>query len=680
VRDLSALFDPDGVAVVGASDDPVKWGNWLARGALRGERRRRVYLVNRRGGEVMGRRAYRALGELPEPAELAVLAVPPAALEPTVDEAIAAGVRALVVITAGAADGDAGGARDRALAERARSAGVVLLGPNCLGVFDAGAELDLVSNELPRGTIGLISQSGNLALEIGVLAAEAGLGFSRFVSVGNQADVEAAELIGELAAHAATELIAIYVEDFRDGRAFAAAAEAATGAGKPVVLMAIERSEATARVVASHTGALASDSAAIDAACRAAGIVRVHAPQELVDVADGLLRARAMQGRRVAVLTDGGGHAGVAAALLQRAGLELPRLSDGLRAELRAELPPTSAVSNPVDLAGGGEQDIRSFDRTTRALLDSGEVDAVLISGYFGGYADYGEAMRRDEVAVIEALAAAARSSGRPVVVQTMHPPTEAAALLRRRGVPVFRAIERAVDVCARLAERGERRPEGVPALPPAARAVTAGGYTEARALLAAGGVPFVAARTVATAGDATAAAAELGYPVVLKALGTLHKSDAGGVALGLRDAAELGAALADMQRRLAPAAFTVERMAPLADGVELLVGARWDARFGPIALVGLGGLFTEILRDVSVALAPVDERHALAMVAALRAAPLLSGARGRPPLDAGAAAGALAALSRVAAEHPEIAAIEVNPLLVVRDGALGLDARIELA
>ena len=180
------------------------------------------------------------------------------------------------MITAGEADGDAGGARDRALAERARAADVVLLGPNCLGVFDAGAELELVSNDFPHGPIGLISQSGNLALELGMIAADAGLGFSRFASVGNQADVQVAELIGNLADHDATELIAIYVEDFRDGRAFARAAEAATRAGKPVVLMAIEHTDATARAVASHTGALASDSAAIDAACRAAGIERVR--------------------------------------------------------------------------------------------------------------------------------------------------------------------------------------------------------------------------------------------------------------------------------------------------------------------------------------------------------------------------------------------------------------------
>ena len=678
-RDLTALFEPDGVAIVGASDDPVKWGNWLARGALRGEHRRAVYLVNSRADEVMGRPAYRSLGALPGAPGLAVLAVPPGALEQTVDEAIGAGVRALVVITAGEADGDAGGVRDRALAERARAADVVLLGPNCLGVFDARAELQLVSNDLPPGAIGLISQSGNLALEIGMIAADAGLGFSRFVSVGNQADLQVAELIGNLAEHEATELIAIYVEDFRDGRAFAQAAEAAARAGKPVVLMAIEHTEATARAVASHTGALASDSAAIDAACRAAGIARVHTPRELIDVADGLLRAGPAPGRRIGVIADGGGHAGIAAALLQRAGLELPALTEGLRDEVRVGLPATAALSNPIDLAGGGEQDVHSFHRTARALLRSGEVDALLITGYFGGYSEYGDTLGRAEASVAEALAGEAQASGRPLVVQTLHPQTPVSGTLRQRGVPVFGSIERAVGVCARLAEHGARGPEGVPALPPAAPPVTGDGYADARALLAAGGVPFVAARTVTSAAEAAAAAAELGYPVVLKALGMLHKSDAGGVALGLRDDAALAAALADMERRLAPPAFTVERMAPLGDGVELLIGVRWDARFGPIALVALGGLFTEVLQDTAVAFAPVDEVRARALLLSLRAAPLLLGARGRPQLDVDGAAAALAALSRVAAEHPELAAIEVNPLLVLPEGALGLDARLEL-
>jgi acyl-CoA synthetase (NDP forming) len=636
-----------------------------------------VYLVNRRGGEVMGKRAHRALGELPETPELAVLAVPPAALEPAIDEAIAVGARVVVVITAGLKDGEAGGVGELVLANRAREAGVILLGPNCLGIFDAAAELELVPGDLPRGSIGLLSQSGNLALEIGALAQAVGLGFSRFVSLGNQADLEVAELIGELGEHDGTELIAIYVEDFRDGRAFARAAEAAAGAGKPVVLLAVEHSEATARAVRSHTGALASEGAAIEAACRAAAMHRVSTPQELVDLAQGLLGAGAPHGRRVAVLTDGGGHGGIAAALASAAGLELPALSANLRQALRTGLPPTSALANPIDLAGGGERDIHSYDRTARTVLASGEVDALLMSGYFGGYTDYTETLARGEAAVAVALADAVADSGRPLLVQTMYPEASAARALRRRGVPVYPAIERAVGVLARLADHAESDARGVPTLPPPAKPVAAGSYMDARALLAAGGVPFAPARVVSTPGKAVAAAAELGYPVVLKALGTLHKTDVCGVALGLRDERAVAAAYADLRERLAPPAVGVERMAPLDEGLELLVGARWDDRFGPVALVGLGGVFTEVLRDVAVALAPLDEAMARELLLSLRAAPLLRGARGRPPVDLDAAASAAAALSRVAAAHPEIAEIEVNPLLALPRGALGLDARI---
>jgi acetate---CoA ligase (ADP-forming) len=673
-RDLTALFAPRTVAVVGASDDPVKWGNWLGRGALRGERRRTVFLVNRRGGEVLGRPAYRSLGELPEPAELVVVAVPAAAVEPTVEEAIATGARAIVAITAGEADGDAGGARDAALAARAREAGVALLGPNCLGVFDSTAELELVPNPLPAGRIGLISQSGNLALELGLLAEEAGLGFSRFVSLGNQADLEASDLIGDLARHDATDLVALYVEDFRDGRAFAAAAAAA---GKPVVLLTIEHSEAAARAVRSHTGALASDARAIDAACRAAGIERVRTPHELIHLAQAVLRGRSVRGRRVAVLADGGGHGGIAAAIAHDAGLELPRLSEGLVDRLREGLPPTAACANPVDLAGGGEQDLHSFDRSARLLLASGEVDALLITGYFGGYSDYVETMAREEGAVAEELADAADASDRPLFVQTMYPHSRAADALRRGGVPVYRSIERAVAVLARLARAAARPAGDIPALPPVADPIAGTGYAEARDLLAAGGVRFAPARVVTSSDEAAAAADELGYPVVLKALGMLHKSDAGGVVLGLRDERALTRAVADLQQRLRPPRFSVERLAPVGDGVELLVGARWDRRFGPVVLVGLGGLYTEILTDVAVALAPVDAEGAERLLLSLRAAPLLQGARGRPRVDTAAAAEAIERLSHVAASHPEIAEIEVNPLLVTPNGALGLDARV---
>ena len=430
----------------------------------------------------------------------------------------------------------------------------------------------------------------------------------------------------------------------------------------------------------SHTGALASDAAAIDAACRAAGIERVRAPQEMIDLAEGLLRAGRPAGRRIAVLADGGGHGGVAAGLAHAEGLELPALGPATVSALRARLPATAAAANPVDLAGGGEQDIRTFDHAARALLDSGEVDALLITGYFGGYSEYGEGMARAEISVAEALGDAVRTTGRPLVVHSMYGRNAATEALRQAGVPVYRTVERAVATLARLARAGASAPDGVPAVPPPAPPVSDSDYAAARALLAAGGVPFAPAQIVTADEEAVAAAQRVGYPVVLKALGLLHKSDAGGVVLGLRDEAALSAAVAGVRARLEPPALSVEHMAPIADGIELLIGARRDPRFGPVALAGLGGVYAEVLDDVAVALAPVGEDQAERMLRSLRAAALLRGARGRPPIDVRAAARALAALSRVAAAHPEIAEIEVNPLLALPDGALGLDARIVLA
>ena len=675
-RDLQPLFAPASVAVVGASADPRKWGNWLASRALRGEHRRAVHLVNHRGGEVLGRDTHRSLLELEAAVDLVLITVPEAALESTVEDALAAGARAIVVISAGTE----GSGRDAALGARVRDAGAVLVGPNCLGIFDAESELELASNDLPPGTIAMISQSGNLALEVSLLAHEAGLGFSRFVSLGNQADLTTAELIDAMAAHELTQAIALYVEDFRDGREFARAAGRAQAAGKPVVLLTVSGDEAAARAIRSHTGALASDEAAIEAACRAARIEQVSSPRQLIDVIQALIRSVPPRGPRVAIMGDGGGHGGIAASLVAKAGLQVPELSPSTVATLREQLPPSASCSNPVDLAGGGEADLRNFERVAHALLECGDVDAVLLTGYFGGYGEYAEVFTDPELATGAALAELTTDAGRPLVVQTMYASSLPADALRRGGVPVYRAIEHAVDALSRLAARRDARDSHeVPALPEPDEPVLDPGYQAARALLAAGGVPFVAQRTVHTAAAAQDAAAEIGYPVALKALGAVHKSDSGGVRLGLADAEALSAAFADVEARLHLDALSVEAMAPLDRGVELLIGARWDARFGPVALVGLGGVYAEVLRDVAVALAPVTAAQAAAMLRKLRAFPVLDGARGRDALDVDAAADALSALSTVAAAHPEIGELEVNPLLVLPDGALGLDARIVL-
>lgn len=678
-RDLRPLFDPRSVAIVGASNDPTKWGQWLSRGALRGEHRRAVYLVNRVGGEILGRPAYRSLDELPESPELVVLAVPASAFEETVDASLAVGALAVVAIAAGLGERSAEGRlREQAVAERIRAAGAVLLGPNCLGVYDAGAELTLGWDDYTPGPIGLVSQSGNLALEVALLAADVGLGISRFASLGNQADLEAAELVRACAAHEETRIIGVYCEDFRDGREFARAARAAVDAGKPVLLLAGGSSAAGLRAAQSHTGALVSDSVAVDAACRAAGILRVATPRELVDLAQVLLAVSRPRGNRLAIVSDGGGSAVVAADLATRLGLELPRLSAAVSSRLAELMPATATTTNPVDFAGAGEQDLRTYERVPRLLLESGEVDAVLLTGYLGGYSATADDLREPETEAARGLARAAAQAGKPVVVQTMYWQGAPALALRSGGVPVFRDVDGALTALARVAEHEVRSRRGIPELPqPAWAAGRYDGYFGARELLEAGGLVFAEARRVETAAEAAAAASELGYPVVLKALGLAHKSDAGGVALGIEDERALEDAVSAMAGRLSPEGFAVERMVSAPGSVELIAGCRRDHRFGPVLLVGLGGILAEVMRDTVVALAPADPDEVEALLLGLAGASLLTGVRGRPPLAVRAAAEAAAAISRVAAAHPDVGELEVNPLLVTPTGAIGLDARL---
>jgi acetate---CoA ligase (ADP-forming) len=678
MRDLSPLFEPRSVAIVGASNDAAKWGHWLARNAVKGEHLRPVFLVNRNGGEILGRRAYRSLDELPEPADLVVLAVPAGGFAEAVDAALDSGARGLVGITAGLGETGADGrAYERAVVDRVRSAGAVLLGPNCMGLVDAHSELELSTNDMPRGTIGLVSQSGNVAIELALLAAEAGIGFSRFASIGNQADLEAADFVRDLTVHEATQLIALYCEDFKDGRDFAEAAHASVAAGKPVVLLTVGSSDAGARAARSHTGALVSDRVAVEAACRAAGIELVSSPKELVEVAQALAAGRFPAGRRTAIVSDGGGHSALAADLAVAHRLELPPLSDDVAQALAPTLPASAAAANPLDLVD--DEDLASFPAATKVFLGRPEFDAVLLTGYLGGYAEYSPELGAREVEVARELVAAARSADRPFLVHTMYARSPAAEALREGGVPLYADVDAAVRVLARLADRADRPPRGLPGLPsPEDGRALAEGYWSARELLADAGIEFVDARWAGTRDEALAAADALGYPVVLKAIGPAHKSDAGGVAVGVSGPKELETHLSRMSE-LAVDGYSVERVAPVAEGVELIAGARRDPRFGPVVLVGLGGLYAEILEDVAVALAPVTAEHAEDLIRSLRTASLLEGARGRPSLDVAAAARAVGALSYVAAARPDVQEVEINPLLVTPAGALALDARVVL-
>jgi acyl-CoA synthetase (NDP forming) len=677
-RDLSVLFDPRHVVVVGASADPGKWGHAVALQALRGADRHRISLVNRRGGEVLGRAVLTSVAELEEPVDLAVVAVPEAGFEEAVDGVLAKGARAVVAITAGLGEaGDTGRARQDALIERVRAVGAVLVGPNCLGLVDNHTATYLSLNAFRPGRIALLSQSGNLAIELDRLFGARELGMSRFVSLGNQADVGLVELIDACAADAQTEAIAVYTEDVRDGRRFVEATAAAVDGGTPVVVLAAGASRAGARGAKSHTGSLTTDAAVVAAACRTAGAIQVRTPRELADVLVSLRQGARPRGSRVAVLTDGGGHGVIACDVLEEAGLEVPTLSESTQRALAEVLPAPSAVANPVDLAGAGEKDPQNYARAFAALHTSGDVDAVLVTGYFGGYSSSVDGLTGlgpAEAAAAKEIAVEA-AGGKPVVVQSIFPDSPASRLLAEGGVPVFAAVEDAVRALAATAVPA--RSATIEPVPERAQPMESVDYASARAAFSAAGVSFVAARDVRSTGELLRAAEELRPPYVLKALGLLHKSDVGGVVADLADAEALRTTHARLVERLGPPAFSVEEMADLRGGVELIVGGRWDDRFGPTMLVGMGGTATEVLDDVQVALGPVDEDEAERMLRRLRCAPLLGEHRGRPALDVGAAARAVSAVSRFAAAHPEVAELEINPLLVTPSGALALDARI---
>ncbi|NUR73111.1 MAG: CoA-binding protein [Hamadaea sp.] len=634
---MNPLFEPDSIAVFGASDKPGSWGRQLAEGALRSGVD--VQLINLRPGQLKTI-AFTAAPE--RPVDLAVIAVPAPAFPAAVDTALAAGARSVVGITAGLAPSVA-----LQIAQVVRDQGAVLLGPNCLGVYDSLSGLSLLWGELPAGDVALFSQSGNLALELGAIARRTGLGFRRFASLGDAAGLRAVDLLPQ---HGDARAIALYLEDLSDGRALVEQAAAIVDSGIPVTLLAAGRSAVGAAAARTHTGALAGDHAVLAAACRDAGIRLVRTPTELIEACRVVPRVR---GRRLGIVGDGGGHGILAADLAIAAGLSVPR--------------------PPVDLAGAGERDLSAYAEAVRNLAATGDVDCVLLTGYFGGYSADDPAMAAAELEVASVIGASGGDV--PVVAHSFagFPPTGPSASVRRltaAGVPVWPAVEHAIEAVAHATTPRQ----GMPELPSTVDEAPSGDwYFAGRALLPE--VAFAAAERVRDADEAVAAAERIGYPVVLKVLGRAHKSDDGGVVLGLRTAAEVTAAFG---RVPASPAYAVEREHDLAEGIEVLVGARRDPGFGPVVVVGAGGLLTEVLGDSVVALAPVDAYRAEEMLRDLRIFPLLAGHRGRPAVDVTALTRVIVAVSEAVCRTAGLAALELNPVLVTPDGAVALDCHGE--
>jgi acetyltransferase len=685
---LAPFFEARSVAVIGASADPAKIGGSVLANLRAGGFAGRLVAVNASRPVVQGLPAVASILDVEEPIDLAVVAVPAVCVQPVLAQCVTRGVPAAVVISAGFREAGAEGrAREAELRAWLRDAPLRMIGPNCLGWIRPARRLNLTfapGMPLP-GALGFFSHSGALCTAILDWSREHRLGFSLFASLGNQADVDEADLLAALAEDPDTRVILGYLEGVADGRAFFEALGAAA-ARKPCVLMKAGRSPEGARAVSSHTGALAGSDRAFDAAVRQAGALRVATLEELFDVARVLVGGRTPPGRRVVFVTNGGGLGILATDAAREAGLEVPVLAEPIRARLAARLPAHAATANPVDLIG--DATAARYGAALEALADEPASLVVMLAPQAA----------TDAGAVARAVLAGTRERTAPVLgVLTGGARVRPGLLaLEEGGVPAYTFPEQAVRALAHAAtlaeRRGRARPPGqapvdaarlAAALAPA-RATGRIGLLEGAPLLEACGIPVVPAHLARSPEAVAEAARRLGGPVAVKIVSPdiSHKSDVGGVALGLATPADAAAAAARMLAHVAgvrPDArvegVLVQAMAA-GDAAELLLGLVRDPQFGPLVVVGLGGIFVEILGDVATRLAPVDAAEARAMLEELRMAPALHGARGRPPVDLDRLAAVVSRFSYLGAAAPDLVELEVNPLLAAADGARALDVR----
>ena len=674
--DLHAFRDPRCVALVGASADPMKWGNWYAPGLLAGRHRREVVLVNERGITIDGVESVRNLHEAPVAPELVVICVPPAAVPAAIDESLAVGATGLLVITAGI-DQVLGAGAEQQLAERVRAAGARLIGPNCVGLVDNSTELHVQWLDRTPGALAVVSQSGRVALDAAAAAAACGLGISRFVSLGNQIDVDAADMLTDLIDHEPTRVVALYAESFGDGRRVVEAIARLHDSGRRTVVLTVGASAAASAAARSHTGSLTSSMDVVEAACRAAGAIRVQSPQQLIDAVRMLAAPHLPRGRRIAIVGDSGGGGAIGADLAAAAGLEVPPFPAATQTALAAQLEYNASVVNPIDLGGAGAIDYADFARIVDASATSGAVDMVLLTSHYGAYSlDYPETTD-DEVAVAHDICAIANTHRVPVVVHCSAADSPTLRALGAGGVTTHTSVERAISAAAAAANAATRHPRPLQAGPDRVDPSALADLTDPRALLGAVGVTFPTSMVVHDHAAAVAAAGALRPPLALKADWIEHKTEVGGVVLGLADATAVGAAVEAMSARLGPGPYRVEEMDTRPHVVEVLVGMQRDPAFGPVVTVGAGGAFAELLRDTTMELAPLDEDTAIEMLGRLRCQALLDGWRGAPAVDIAALARVIVAVGDLAVARPDLAEIELNPVRVGPTGAMAVDVLV---
>jgi acetyltransferase len=703
---LDRLMAPHSLAVVGGSPRETSVGRHVMENIIAGGFPGPVHLVNPNYGEIEGIGTVKSIDALPAAPDVVVIAVPPAAVPETVAAAGGKGAAAAIIITAGLGHGRGSLAEAAELA--ARATGLRLIGPNCLGVLAPPARLNAsFTVRMPHnGDVAVISQSGAIAAGMIEWAAQRAIGFSAVVSVGDQIDVDLADLLDLFAADGTTRAIVLYIEQVKDARKFMSAARAAARA-KPVIVVKAGRHTQGAKAAASHTGALAGSDAVYDAAFRRAGLLRVLDLQELFDATETLGRLKPFPGKRLAILTNGGGVGVLAVDRLIDLGGVLADISSQTRARLDAVLPPTWSKANPVDIVG--DADAGRYAAALEALLADDANDALLVLNVPTALAS--------ATSTAEAVAAVAREyrtksmRPKPVLAVWIGADAAATAAFQATGVPLypteadavrgFTHLVRYAEACDALMETPPSLPEHfVPDIAAARRPVEAAirdgrrwldplEVAEVMAAYAIPTLPTVLARDAEEAAAGARPRLAAGHPVVVKILSPdiPHKSDVGGVRLDLASEAAVRAATAEIvanARTAKPDAritgVTIQPMIVRAKAHELILGIADDPTFGPVIVFGQGGTAVEVVADKALALPPLDLKMAGDLIARTRVARVLKGYRNVPPAKVEDVASVLVKLAQLAAHIPELRDLDINPLLADHNGALALDVRIAVA
>ena len=708
---LDRIFNAESVAIVGASKDETKQGYQVLATLLDEKYEGNIYPVNPKEKTILGLKCYNSVLDIPGSLDLAFIATPASSLKTILGELGEKGVAGAVVFAGGFGElGEEGKRFEDEIVNLAGENGVRIIGPNTPGIISVEKGINLAGiKKVPQGSIALLTQSGNIALN---LIIEAGLksqtGFNYYVGVGNEADIKFHEYLEYFTEDPDTKVILMYVEGLREGRRFLQQANKTTQV-KPIVLFKSGRSAKGSKSAGSHTGALAGISEVSQSAFRRAGIIEVDHPGEMFPVAESLALLPILQDNSIAILADGGGHATIAADYLTDLGIKLPELEKETRAELEAILPPNASLTNPIDVAGGADKNPAIFADCAEILLSDRNIHGLLIVGLFGGYGiRFAKKLGFMEEDAAHRMGKLVESSRKPIVLHSLYnyAKPHSLELMRYYNIPVYDSLEIACKCVEALSLYGSYRRDyykegsfrlnwGSKAIPEGQRiidsALAEGRKAlleyEARKLFRLQGVSMLEDYLATSEDEAVKYAEELGYNVALKIVSPdiLHKSEAGGVMLGLQNEAAVREAfnkIINSGKKYDPKAeirgCLVSRMSE--KGIEIVIGTKIDDQFGPIVMFGLGGIMISIMKDVSFRVVPVSEYGAASMIDEIKSSVIFDGFRGRPPSDKPAIVKLIQKVSEIVQAYPLIQEIDLNPVIVHNQGLTIVDARINLS